>query len=82
MRRIIKLMDDWSFSDGNGKSSPVHLPHTWNAIDGQDGNDDYFRVDVWIATLAAMKGYTLTRARMRERQAVNAVRKEAIAFVV
>jgi len=33
----------------------------------------------WIATLWAMKGYTLTGARMKEIQAVNAVRKDAIA---
>ncbi len=33
----------------------------------------------WVATLLAMKGYTLTGARMKEIQAVNAARKEAIA---
>lgn len=33
----------------------------------------------WIATLAAMKGYTLTGEKMKEIQAVNAKRKEAIA---
>ena len=33
----------------------------------------------WIATLIAMKGYTLTGARMKEIQAVNAVRKSGIA---
>lgn len=33
----------------------------------------------WIATLIAMKGYSLTGARMKEIQAVNAARKDAIA---
>ncbi len=33
----------------------------------------------WIATLIAMKGYTLTGERMKEIQRVNAQRKEAIA---
>lgn len=33
----------------------------------------------WVATLVAMKGYTLTGARMREIQEVNAARKEGIA---
>lgn len=33
----------------------------------------------WAATLLAMKGYTLTGARMKEIQAVNAARKHAIA---
>mgnify|MGYP000180550202 CR=1 FL=1 len=32
----------------------------------------------WIITLIAMKGYTLTGKRMKEIQAVNAVRKDAI----
>ncbi len=33
----------------------------------------------WLATLIAMKGYTLTGAKMKEIQAVNAARKKAIA---
>lgn len=33
----------------------------------------------WIATLVAMKGYTLTGSRMKEIQAVNNARKEGIA---
>lgn len=33
----------------------------------------------WIATLIAMKGYTLTGEKMKEIQAVNAARKEAVA---
>lgn len=32
----------------------------------------------WIATLIAMRGYKLTGARMKEIQAINAVRKDAI----
>ena len=33
----------------------------------------------WIATLIAMKGYTLTGKRMKEIQEVNAKRRDAIA---
>ena len=33
----------------------------------------------WIATLVAMKGYTLTGAKMKEIQAVNACRRDAVA---
>ena len=33
----------------------------------------------WAATLWAMKGYSLTGAKMKEIQAVNAQRKQAIA---
>ena len=43
MRRIIKLMDNWIFTDHNGKEYPICLPHTWNDKDGQDGGNDYWR---------------------------------------
>ena len=33
----------------------------------------------WIATLIAMKGYSLTGAKMKEIQAVNACRRDAVA---
>lgn len=42
MRRTEKLMKDWMFSK-NGEKRKVDLPHTWNAMDGQDGGNDYFR---------------------------------------
>ena len=43
MRKFIKLMDAWNFTDQKGNRAPVELPHTWNAIDGQDGGNDYYR---------------------------------------
>lgn len=43
MRKFIKLMDGWNFTDQKGNRAPVELPHTWNAIDGQDGGNDYYR---------------------------------------
>lgn len=43
MRRTEKLMTDWMFFYKDGKKSLVDLPHTWNALDGQDGGNDYFR---------------------------------------
>lgn len=42
MRTIISLNQDWTFYQ-NGENSQVALPHTWNAVDGQDGGNDYFR---------------------------------------
>ena len=42
MRRTEKLMKDWMFTR-NGEKRRVDLPHTWNAVDGQDGGNDYFR---------------------------------------
>ena len=43
MRRIIKIMKDWSFTYHNGEIIKLDLLHTWNAIDGQDGGNDYWR---------------------------------------
>ena len=40
MRQTIKLMQGWAFTDLDGKTAQVDLPHTWNNIDGQDGGND------------------------------------------
>ena len=50
MRNIIALTDGWRFGrsrDAAGES--VTLPHTWNAVDGQDGGNDYYRGTCWYA---------------------------------
>ena len=43
MRTEILLNDGWSFTDLDGKTAQVNIPHTWNALDGQDGGNDYRR---------------------------------------
>ncbi len=51
MRKIISLNENWLFAKDCGEcpngmpasGERVNLPHTWNAIDGQDGGNDYFR---------------------------------------
>lgn len=43
MRRILSLNDTWKFSKNNSDFETVNLPHTWNAVDGQDGGNDYYR---------------------------------------
>ena len=50
MRKIINWNEDWYFSKGEKVQPdfsetwmPVTLPHTWNAEDGQDGGNDYWR---------------------------------------
>jgi len=51
MRKVINLNRKWAFAK-NAAAIPtamptdwnfVNLPHTWNAIDGQDGDNDYYR---------------------------------------
>lgn len=43
MRTISYLDQGWTFSGPGGKTEQVDLPHTWNAVDGQDGGNDYWR---------------------------------------
>ena len=61
MRETVNLNRKWAFIMG-GKDVPkampspacyVNLPHTWNAIDGQDGGNDYTRGLCWyVKTLS------------------------------
>ena len=50
MRTVVNLNKEWNFIKNTNilptdlTDSPiVHLPHTWNGEDGQDGGNDYFR---------------------------------------
>ena len=57
MRTIININKKWVFNKG-GNEIPaelpkdwdlVNLPHTWNNIDGQDGENDYYRGTCYYA---------------------------------
>lgn len=43
MRKTFQLNDNWQFTYHDGTRQTVNIPHTWNAVDGQDGGDDYYR---------------------------------------
>ena len=43
MRRFTCMNQNWTFIGPDKKSQIVNVPHTWNAIDGQDGGNDYWR---------------------------------------
>ena len=50
MRNIVNFNKAWNFHKGVAESAAkqgagelVDLPHSWNATDGQDGGNDYFR---------------------------------------
>ena len=51
MRNILSFNDNWKFVKNAGSASEaflapgegITLPHTWNAVDGQDGGNDYYR---------------------------------------
>ncbi len=43
MRRSETLNRGWLFIGPDKKEIAVDVPHTWNAVDGQDGGNDYWR---------------------------------------
>ena len=50
MRSIVNVNSDWIFTKKKVENlaklpegEKISLPHSWNAIDGQDGGNDYFR---------------------------------------
>ena len=57
MRKITTISDGWRFLMADlpieqamayaERGETVRLPHTWNAIDGQDGGNDYHRGRCW-----------------------------------
>lgn len=55
MRQILDFCKGWYFTKKNEgaaeafRGEAVSLPHTWNAKDGQDGGNDYYRGTCWYA---------------------------------
>ncbi|MCD8068394.1 MAG: hypothetical protein LUE87_05820, partial [Lachnospiraceae bacterium] len=49
MKEIISINDGWTltFPKGERPTEVVDIPHTWNAVDGQDGGNDYYRGTCW-----------------------------------
>jgi beta-galactosidase len=43
MRIITSINKGWEFLKEGESLKQVTIPHTWNAVDGQDGGNDYFR---------------------------------------
>ena len=57
MRTVVNFNAKWAFSKEaaaiptaiDPKWNFVNLPHSWNAIDGQDGDNDYYRGTAYYA---------------------------------
>ena len=43
MRNTLNFNSHWQFTKPGAAPVAVTLPHTWNAADGTDGGNDYFR---------------------------------------
>lgn len=72
MRNIINLNKDWRFIQNDAGLpdhlpadwSRVDLPHTWNAVDGHDGNGSYDRGRYWYAKSFATPKQPLAGGRV------------------
>ena len=57
MRNVINLNQGWRFVQKDAGLpdvlpqdwETVDLPHSWNAVDGHDGNGSYYRGTCWYA---------------------------------
>ena len=57
MRSVVNFNAKWAFTktvtevptEVNKQWDFVNLPHSWNAIDGQDGGNDYYRGTAYYA---------------------------------
>ena len=53
--RVKTLLTSALFAKEGETFAPVALPHTWNALDGQDGGDNYYRgTCTYVKTLDKM----------------------------
>lgn len=64
MRKEKKLDGEWKFKGPDGVEKAVKLPHTWNALDGQDGGNDYYRGTCRYRTQFAMPEYDAAGERV------------------
>ena len=62
MRKTTIINDNWLFRYHDGTETVLNLPHTWNAQDGQDGGNDY-----WRGTCVYEKRFPMPEHSDRER---------------
>ena len=73
MRNSICLNRNWTFYGPKGTPETINLPHTWNAVDGQDGGNDYWRGTCTYETTFPMPDFDSdTQTVYLEFQGVNA----------
>ena len=72
MRNIININEGWKFIQQNvglpaaypADWADVDLPHSWNAVDGNDGNGSYDRGSYWYAKTFATPKQPLSGGRV------------------
>jgi beta-galactosidase len=85
-RTVVNFNGDWSFirQDVGGAESPsfddsswtgITLPHTYNAFDGQDGGNDYYRGLAWYRKAFDVPSRWSTRRIVMKMDGVNTLGK-------
>ena len=72
MRSVESLNQDWIFFK-EGVREQINLPHTWNAADGTDGGDDYYRGSCYYERKFAAPAYEAGEQVYLEFSGVNAM---------
>ena len=75
MRKTQLLNQSWEFQYHDSSISEVNIPHTWNALDGQDGGNDYYRGTCIYKKRFAAPEYTEKERVYLEFDGVNASAK-------
>jgi len=71
--RVEQLINEnWTFIYHDGSRQSVNIPHTWNALDGQDGGDDYYRGTCTYEKTFSAPEYSADQRVYLEFQGVNA----------
>ena len=74
MRQTLLFNDSWQFTK-EGRTTPVTLPHTWNAEDGQTGPAPYYRDECLYTKRFAKPSYEEDQEVYLEFRGVNASAK-------
>lgn len=74
MRQTLLFNDSWQFTK-EGRTTPVTLPHTWNAEDGQTGPAPYYRGECLYTKRFAKPSYEEGQEVYLEFRGVNASAK-------
>lgn len=82
MRTTLNLNAGWIFTKEDDfkwqsqhitAGEKINIPHTWNALDGQDGGNDYYRDRCWYQKEVELPVVTADQALVLQFNAVNSV---------
>ena len=82
MRKEQLINENWLFRYHDGSETVLNIPHTWNAIDGQDGGNDYWRGTCTYSKSFPRPAYSAEERVYLEFRGVNASAKVILNGVI